>query len=121
LKSDLPALKLFLEEIEGAVRVKHLKELFWVEAIICGVTVAMAFCGNWGVFAGLAFMSMIVPIWVIALGVWGSVFGVEALEAMFASGSRGVQSDGQSDARSGNRPGVMNVPASAYPKPKPKR
>jgi hypothetical protein len=73
LKSDLPALKLFLEEIEGAVRVKHLKELFWVEAIICGVTVAMAFCGNWGVFAGLAFMSMIVPIWVIALGVWGSV------------------------------------------------
>ena len=67
---------------------KHLKELFWTEAIIGGVTVAMAFTGNWGAFAGLAFMSLIVPIWVIALGVWGNVFGTETLEAMFANESK---------------------------------
>ena len=63
---------------------KKLQQTFWIEAILCGFTSALAFMGYWGAFAGMAFLCVIIPLWIIAVGVWANVFGAEVLQAIFS-------------------------------------
>jgi hypothetical protein len=67
---------------------KDLKQVFWIETILCGLTSASAFAGYWGAFAGMAFLCSVVPIWIIAAGVWANVFGPEVLKAVAEDGER---------------------------------
>lgn len=65
---------------------EHLKSIIWFEIAFAALASVAAAVGQWGLFAALAFMSVLPVLWLIAIGIWAIALGEDTLDELLQAG-----------------------------------
>jgi len=61
---------------------RSLKGIFWTETFLTAVACVSAVMGLWGIFAAIAFISIMPVLWLIAFGIAAHAVGIDAFLAI---------------------------------------